>query len=172
MEKMKRNLSLYLGLAIPVVMIILVVSSVYLPGLFIKPQYSFLYATSNSYANDHYIVSGEKLVDNKSYEDKNIAANVILPETRLFFYDIEKNESREISFEEAEAFVLDSSNESPDGFEVENGRRGGGLFFSGYNDYSEKFLVSGLTSKKLNIDLDRNYSYKSSYYFRFLGWIK
>ena len=159
-----------LGLAIPIIMVVLVVLSAYLPALFIKPQYDFLYAISNSYANDHYIVSGEKLVDNKNYEEKNIASNVILPETHLFIYDIEKDEAREISFEEAEEFILDRSSKSADGFEIENGRSRGGLFFSGYNNYSEKFLVSNFTSKKLNIEL--NYNINSSSYFRFLGWIK
>ena len=43
MEIIKKNITLILGISIPILMILFVAGSIYLPGLFIKPHFNFLY---------------------------------------------------------------------------------------------------------------------------------
>jgi hypothetical protein len=44
----KKNLSLIFAISIPVLMIIFVAAAIYIPQLFVKPQYNFLYLTGNN----------------------------------------------------------------------------------------------------------------------------
>ena len=39
---MKKHIPLIIGISIPILMILFVAGSIYLPGLFIKPGYNFL----------------------------------------------------------------------------------------------------------------------------------
>ena len=100
---MKKNKILILGLSIPVLMIILVVASIYIPTFFVKPKYNFIYAFSNSYFGPEYKVKNSKLtkVDNSNsgYEISDSRQTPDYP--TLCYYDVKKDENTEISFEEA-----------------------------------------------------------------------
>ena len=52
MEKVKQNIPLYVGLALPVIMIILVTLAIYLPRVLSSavPQYDFLYMVNTNYS--------------------------------------------------------------------------------------------------------------------------
>ena len=173
MEFIKKNASLLLGISIPILMILFVAASIYLPSLFVKPKYNFLYVIGDdySYYNQYqYSVKNGKLVKNEiqRLEDKKLPPRI---EAKLYIHDVAKNESREISFEEAQKLNLDTSITSPDGFEIVYGSRGDGIFpffFWSERDYSRRYLKGHNLTKKLNLQSDSSY-YRS---FRFLGWIK
>ncbi|TSA46015.1 hypothetical protein D4R52_01285, partial [bacterium] len=169
--ELKKNISLILGLSIPVLMIIFVAGSIYLPALFVHPKTDFLYVNyDNNYYYTQYSIVAGKLVKNP---DENLThKSAQKSEAKLYLHDVQKNTSREVSFEEAKNLKLNSNIVSPDGFEVSYGGGGGGgmfpFFFDSGPDYNSRFLTGHGYSKKLNIQKS------GSYYldFRFLGWIE
>lgn len=163
---LKDNLSLILGLSIPVLMIIFVAGSIYLPALFApKPQINFIYESKeNAYygGETQYSVKNRKIIKN------NIKFQEVPP--RLFIHDVSKNESREVPFEEAQLLDIDSRSKSSDGYQIIDGMFGGGsLFFSGSYDRGRYLSGHGLNTKiSFPADEAENINYK----FHFLGWIK
>lgn len=157
------------GISIPILMIILVAASIYLPGFFIKPQYNFLYVNGDdSYYNERhqYSVQDGKLIRNEMKDSEGKAYTY----ARLFLYDVIKDKSREVTFEEAQNLGIDPSDVSPDGFEIAYGSHGSGIFpffFYSNTDYNTRYLTGHNISKKLNLQLIGSY-YNS---FRFIGWI-
>ncbi len=177
MEFIKKNITLVLGISIPILMILFVAGSIYLPGLFIKPHFNFLYVSGdNSYYyfnNDYqYSVQSNRLVRNEIKQSENQNYNSPRVESKLYVYDVLKNEAKEISFADAQNLNLDSSVKSPDDFEVVYGSRGDGFFpffWGGGTDYNARYLKGHNVSKKLNLQLNRGSYYNN---FRFIGWIK
>ena len=174
----KKNISLVIGIAIPLLMILFVAGSIYVPTLFVKPaSVNFLYETGDEYpyAAARYVVEKGKLTKDESSAVQNQNSNYpsVKPQisTKLFVHDVAKNESREVSFEEAQALSLNTNVLSPDGFEIVNGSNGGGVFpfFYSGNDYNSRYLSGHGVSKKLNLRLNNGNYYGS---FRFLGWIQ
>lgn len=173
MEFIKKHITLLVGIAIPILMILFIAGSIYLPALFTQPKFDFLYANSDDYYyyNQYqYAVQNGKLTRSETHNTSN--PDYQPPrEVRLYMYDVARNESREISFEAAQYLNLDSSIVSPDGFEVTYGSRGESffpLFFWSDRDYSTRYLQGHNVSKKLNLQLSGSY-YNN---FRFIGWIK
>lgn len=175
MEMIKKNITLILGMSIPILMILFVAGSIYLPSLFMKPpSINFLYSSVDSgdyYCGDvqQYSVQNSQLIKNESKQPEK--GSYICDEPKLFIQDVVKNKSKQISFDEAKKLSLDSNIISPDGFEVVYGSRGEGFFpfffYSGAN-YDTRYLKGHNISKKLNIQLNGAYPYS----FHFLGWIK
>lgn len=173
MDYIKKNLTLFIGILVPVLMIIFVAASIYLPGIFVQPKYNFLYISGNDsyfYSQFQYIVENEQLIksQNKLPEEQIYYQKEVI---KIYYYDVNKNESREINFEEAQKFKIDSNNISPDGFEVVNGTQGGGffpIFYYSNGDYNNLYLKGHNVSKKLNLILN-GARYDN---FRFIGWIK
>ncbi len=92
-------------------------------------------------------------------------------EPKLYYYDLQKDESRAISYEEAQKYKLNPARKSPDGFEIVPGSYGNDFpFFFGGRDYSSWYIVSGSTSKKLNIETGQPYAYHGN--FNLLGWVE
>lgn len=171
MEFVKKNLSLVLGISIPILMILFVAGSIYLPRIFIKPKFNFLYESGGEYcgSRQEYFVRNGRLVKNEMQKPKG-QIYCLPEEIKLYIYDVGKDESREISFEEAQNLYLDSSIKSPDGFEVVYGKRNEGFFpffFWTETDYNVRYLVGHNVSKKLN--LRPNGAHHTN--FRFIGWI-
>ncbi len=172
--KAKQNISLIIGIAIPVLMIVLVAASIYLPGLFSPaPKVNFLYVIGDDYyQGQQYTVENGKLTKREVKYPEHYTPGVV----RLFIHDVATNQSREVSFAEAQQLPLDANAKSPDGFEVVYGSRGDGifpLFFFHSEDYNTVYLKGHNTSKKLDLQAPTTGGYY--YYnnrFRFLGWIK
>lgn len=57
--KPKRDLSLLLGISLPVLMVIVITLSVYLPGLFIKPKTNFIYSVGYSSCGQYEVKDGK-----------------------------------------------------------------------------------------------------------------
>lgn len=174
MEFIKKNVTLVLGIAIPILMILFVAASIYLPRLFIQPHFNFLYVSvDDKHCNNplQYAVQNNKLVQVKVALPKSCYYSGQDP-SKLYLYDVAKNESREISFANAQNLNLDPTEKSPEGFQVVYGNRNEGffsIFFGPSTDYSTLYLTGHNVSKKLNLQLNG-----PSYYdnFRFLGWVK
>lgn len=171
----KKNIPLYIALAIPVLMIVLVAAFIYLPGIGQKPKENFVYMTGNAPyyygpGSSGYYVSSGKLI----YTPPP-TANPPLPkpdtlQPHFYVYDVAKDQATEITFEQAQNYSLDSSNTSPDGYTIERGNGGGGDFFFGGapGDYNNWYIKGHNRSRKLNLKLTGNYSYGDN--FQFLGW--
>ena len=60
---MKKNIPLIFAISIPVLMVIGIALSIYLPTLFVKPEYDFLYSIGGDYSyRNEYAVENGKLV--------------------------------------------------------------------------------------------------------------
>lgn len=163
--EIRKNLSLILGISIPIVMILLVAASIYIPALFIKPTYDFLYSAGEGYYNIGYYVVQNGLLTKQPQSAYGTGATSIVP--KFYIHDVQKNESREISFEETQSLKLDSSPKSPDGFEVSYGGSGDAFpFFFSSGSYTH-YLKGHNARKKLNLQLSET----GYYQFRFLGWV-
>jgi hypothetical protein len=170
---LKKNSTLIIGIAIPIVMIILVAASIYVPMLFAHPKYSFLYVSGDEYNSEYiYRIHNGALVKEKRENEKgdNLSyGRSYNGEQKLFYHDIEKNESREISFEEAKNLNLNTNVKSPDGFEIMSGWQDGGIFpfFMG-RSHSGQYIKKNSFSKELKTQSSDDYYY---YDFHFLGWV-
>lgn len=166
--KTRKNIPLIVGLAIPVLMVLFVAGSIYLPGFFVRPRFSFLYSTGDSYYSRYqYSLENGKLVENEVEYPKH---EVVRSKPNLFVYDIVEDKGMAVSFEEAQQLTLNPNSKSPDGFEVDCGRKSTGyflLFFDSFRDCSSRFIKGRGTSKKLNVQLRGG----SDYSFQFLGWL-
>lgn len=179
-EVLKKNITLVIALAIPALMVIFVAASIYLPGLFVKPKTDFLYAVGDTYCSgvQMYKVEGGKIkkLDIPTTDASGgirpypIEKNVPAPgckDTKLYYYDVVKNEGREISLGDAEKLKLDGSAESPDGFEVVQGSSGDGFPFGTSVDYKKRYLKGHNLGKELNILLTEQQAFS----FQFVGWV-
>lgn len=165
----KKNAPLIIGFLIPILMVLFVAASIYLPGLFLQPKYNFLYSTGGDYYGSRsYFVSNGHLAE--SPQPTPYPNYKPSPSPQLYIHDVTTNMSTSISFQDAAALTLDPSAESPDKYRLEDGINSGGIFpFFWYDrDNNSKYLVGHNVSKKLNVN-----SGGSSYYdaIHFLGWV-
>ncbi len=111
-----KKIPLILGLSIPILMILFVAGSIYLPGLFVQPKFNFSYTTGDDYYYivRHYLVQNGRLIKNEVEYPEYYKGNRTEP--GLYIHDVAKNESKEISFSEAQKLTLNSNSKSPDGF--------------------------------------------------------
>lgn len=173
-----KNPSLLIGVSIPVLMVIFVGASIYLPGLFLNPESDFLYMVGGDYrynCTEDYVVSGKKLTRIvRTGEPQNghpAYRECVVP--TFYVYETDNRINREVTFEEAEAFLLDSSKMSPDGFEVVRGGRGGDFLFlfGSSRNYNSVYLRGGNMSRKIELKGANGSSSYNYYDFQFLGWI-
>ena len=171
--KSPKNVSLVIGLTIPVLMIAFVAASIYLPNAFAPvPRFNFLYVTGdNYYEGNQYVVVSGKLTKREVKHPEHHTPEVM----RLFVYDVASNHSKEVLFDEAQQLRLDAAVIAPDGYEVAYGGLNDGVFpllVSGGHDYNAMYLKGHCAGKKLNIQIqaERPYGYRQR--ARFLGWIR
>jgi hypothetical protein len=173
MKFFRANAPLIIGLSIPILLIVGIATIIYIPGLFIHPKTNFLYVLNNgNYGNncDQYEVSAgalQRVAANPPFPESKAPC---APEAQLYVYDVAQQRSSAISFTDAQALRLDAGSQSPDGFSIEQGGRGGDFLFmfGGYSDYNSHYLVGDGVSQKINVTESGNYY---SNQFRFLGWI-
>lgn len=193
MDKLKQNITLVVGLSIPIFMIAIIAGVIYFPRLLNPvepPQHDFVYAVGDGVAYAAYnvtypyhptkgvwqkyfyrVVSG-KLVREEALpvpeEYKNIP--IVSDEPRFYVYRVRTHKSDPISFDEASQLVLDAGSKSPDGYEIVRGNgRGGGMFPFGYNggdDYNKKYIRKEYYAEPLDLNLPQDY-----YGEFFVAWI-
>ena len=176
----RKNLSLIIGLSIPVVVLIVITLAVTLPRLFSSPTYNFLYTTDQVdyyYARSSYrfySVENKKLIvePRPSVDPKDASSYGKIPERTpsIYVFDVTTNRSREVTYEEAAKLTLDINDLAPDGFRIENGGRNGIIpeIVGGSSDYGKKYLVGHGVRREITLMNSPSYSY---YNFRFFGWI-
>ncbi|MDO8569419.1 MAG: hypothetical protein Q7R89_01380 [bacterium] len=189
-EFLKKNFALLLAFILPIVLIVIVALSTYLPSLFLSTDYNFVYTSCtdgtnhyysyncDNYLQKRYSVVGNKLVANTvdptldSDNDKISDINENYT-ARIFLHDTEKNESREVTFEEVQTMRFSGLLTSPDGITVSsNYDRGGGDFFFifGGNSSYGYYLTKGKSRSKINlINSSDQYYYQNN--FQFIGWV-
>lgn len=160
---MRNKLPLLVGIGLPILLVLYILITNYLPGLFIKPKSDFLY-TTNSYSGYNYVVVGNQLqlqepnetgYDYNRYQQKPL----------LYRYNAIENKSTVITQEAGQQLDLDPSDKSPDGFKVSVGGSSGGYFFFPFSYSSRQGIY--IKGKGLNKKIiDENY-----YNFKFLGWV-
>lgn len=172
----RKNLPLVVGLTLPVLLIIAVALTIYLPGQLVQPQHDFVYLVGGDYyAQREYAVESGQLIKRELPPDAERERyipfeRVRSTEVRLYRHEVAANTSRLITFEEAQQLRLDPSLKSPDGFTIEHGR-GGGIFeiFGGSGNYETFYLRNNRASIALNLEIDRSQYY--DWPNNFLGWI-
>jgi hypothetical protein len=183
MEFIKKNFILILAFSLPIILIIVVALSVYLPSLFLSTNYNFVYAACDdnyySYRCDEYLNKSHSVIDGKivtNIVDSNSSPTFDIDESytiRLFLHDTTKNESREITSLEARSLALNELLTSPDGVTVlsQYERNSGSfLIFSGGSSSYNHYLTKGKIKAKLNlIKNTEKYYYRNN--FQFIGWV-
>ena len=167
MTEKKKNIPLIIALSIPILMVILITISIYVPTLFVKPKFDFIYSVENTYCyHRKHSVQDERVVFSEvsNKKENDICRNNQQP--RLYYYDVQSFTSKEITLEEAQEYRLDCRRHSQDGFEIVSGDRSFDIFFISGSSYYDKYLKKGAYSRRIHLE---NHHY---YDFRFLGWIK
>lgn len=189
-EFIKKNFAILLAFILPVALIVIVAVSTYLPSLFISTNYNFVYTSCADgrdyyypYYCENYLQKRYSVIDNKLVlntvdltQDSNKDGVLDFKQNytaRIFLHDTKKNESREISLDEARALNLNNLLTSPDGVTVSsNYSYSGGDFFifgGGRSSYGY-YLTKGKSKSKLNlINNTDQYYYQNN--FQFVGWV-
>lgn len=189
MPFMKEHFVVILAFALPLLLIIGLAVSTYVPSLLLSTQYDFVYTTCgdgtnyyyeyncDTYLNSLYKVENGKLLlrdvdslqDSDNDKTPDVAENYV---TRLFLHDTQANEGREITLNEAQSFNFNELITSPDGVSVEsayNNNMDFFIFFNGSSQYGY-YLTKGSKKSKLNlVNDDDRYYYRDN--FKFIGWV-
>lgn len=173
----KDNFVIILSFSLPLFFIIFFALSIYLHSFFVFSNYNFVYAACVNdysylcvdYLKKSYSVIGGKIVLNAVDKKENLREGEVYL-IRIFLHDTKKNQSREISLDEAQKFRLSSLLTSPDGFNVTGQYGNGSGFILFYNSGSYNYyLVKDKNKKRLNlVNLPKQYNNDNFY---FLGWV-
>lgn len=171
-EEKKQNISLIIGLLIPVAMILFIATAINAPRWFstIEPaEFDFLYTTGQQSPYATYSVANNRLSLKETPVPEGSSPTVPYP-IHFFVHDVSENTSREIQADEAMSLLLDGSVRSPDGFTIESSRRSGWFIFGYGRDYRSRYLINESYSEKLKLETNTgNYNYYWN--FQFLGWV-
>lgn len=192
----QKNWIVLIAFILPVLLIGGVFLSVYLPSIFLAPQYDFVYVVCDQgvrvtyprysceqYVEDNYVVENGKLVVKEMDPLRDLDYDGILDvnegsgtyKVHLFVHNTDINESREISLMEAQLLTLDSSEFAPDKIHITRQYKASGDFigiFGGRSMY-ENYLSKGDTHQEINI----TDSYNNLYYgnrgreLLLIGWV-
>ncbi len=180
-ENKKTKWALIIGIAIPILMIIVIAFSVYLPNMNFKNNYDFIYTFNdgNSYClggGGYYSVSNGKIIQNElsvanlndSYCSKTLTTQTVKP---LYRYISSKDIFEKISYEDTRKLQLNEGPYSPDGVIVFSGySSNSGMFelFGGGRSSGQNFQLQNKDKGVKKVMLATNESY---YNFKFIGWV-
>ena len=178
-----KNLPLIVGIALPVVFIIIISVVIYLPALFVNPAHNFLYSISTDYyaynqgyantfsvKNNHLVLVPSQQLTRVGDVYKDTAFRADMPP--LYEYDLKTDTSHEISFEEASKLTLDPGPSSPDGYQVKYEYNNDGVFeLFGSSGTRNSFYISKGSSQKRLSGLSGNQSWYEGN-FKLIGWEK
>jgi len=169
----QQNISLIIGLSIPVLMMLFVALAINAPQWFTHvkpPQQDFLYSSGNNAPYTKYLVKEGKLTRVETTLPEG-ATRSTENDIHFFIHDVSANSSREISETEALKLSLNGNILSDDGFSMQSGRRGGWFLFGYGRDYRSRYLVKDNYSVKLNL-INKNPQYRYYWNTIFIGWLK
>jgi len=186
-ESKKSNWLLWVGLAIPIIVVAVVIILSFLSQRGFTPQYDFLYQFNDSYdycyqGSSYYYVSGGMVqqapmnVSNSSLPECAKRNSIIKDDSynRIYRYSVTEEKSYSLTLAEAQELKVDVGPASPAGENIqENYGSNAGIFeiFGGrqYNSGLTYYLVNSQKRiKNINIVTPANMGY---YNFKFIGWI-
>ena len=184
----KENLVLVIGLALPVLLIVLFFVATVIPkSMATPPQYEMLFTTTKydyqnkpEYVIDFNVKNQQLMLNSKKNDEKNYnnATKILMAydgktETvREIKIDASKlTEGNEVLLEETKNLSIDTAVISPDGYMLEGPNYGGnglvgGLFGGGYRNTGYRLKKGGVGYKVPNMQPDYYYSQ-----LQFIGWI-
>lgn len=157
----KEKLPLVVGIALPLFLILYVIIAAYLPSLFVKPKYNFIYTNANYY--DVAVIDGR--INIESLYNDNTSRTYNPKQPTIFLYDVINDRTTQISLTQAQLYILDPFNKSPDGFTV--GR-------DEYDNYSYFPFFFGGSNRGIYLKgkgLNRKITAQDYYNFKFVGWV-
>jgi hypothetical protein len=192
MDKIKQNIALTVGFAIPVIMMLVIAGVIYFPRWFNEvepPQHDFIYAagdgviypaydriyaypTKGVWPKYTYRIVGGKLTRQESgpVPPEYGQMPIVEDEPKFFAYHVATHTSVPLTFEEAALYTLDQSAKSPDGYEVVRGNGSNGnfspFFYDGNNDYDKEFIRKDYYAEELNLNLPSDW-----YGEFFVAWV-
>lgn len=187
-ENQKRGLLLAVAFLLPLVFVMVVFVSTYIPSRTLSTDYNFVYAICSEgrapysyYCSNHlhnlYTIENGRLTENEIPADLDSDNDGVIDRnenyrTRLFLHNNTSNSSEEISLTQAQRLTLDDRLTSPDGVAVEWQYTSGGNFFPfvRYSSNYGYFLTRGNASKEIDLVNESPRSYYQND-FMFLGWV-
>ncbi len=176
---MKKNLPIIIGIALPLVFILVISIIIFLPTASINPEHNFIYSNEstyyapNQYSTTYSVSNSGKIVATQNVIEKIDGVPVYKAITPvLYIYDVKNDSSHQLSFEEANKYNLDPGPTSVDGYLIEYRYNNDGIFelFGSNPDQNGYFITKGNGQKKL-AGLARDQYYGPGN-FKFIGWIK
>ncbi len=175
-----KNITLIIGIALPILFITIISIVIFTPNLFIKPQYNFLYSIEDSYYSynqqylNSYSIQNGHLVSTALpvYSNTKIVYKGDNPP--LFLYDVKNNSTHQINFVDTKNLSIEAGPSSPDGYIVKYQYSNDGIFglLGSNNNQNGHVIAKGNGSKKLDGLDSGNYGYSYNENFKFIGWIK
>lgn len=173
-----KNLPIIIGIALPLIFVVVISLVISLPSVNIHPQHNFIYTTQsqyydylNQYKNNYKVTNGQLVKEPVVLLDNLPPAKVTYRADAppLYIYDVNTDTSHEISFEDAQKLSLDAGPSSDDGYSVGYEYSNDGIFelFGSSRNSTGFFVSKGNAHKKLNIS-NTNY-YQGN--FKFIGWV-
>ncbi len=172
---MQKNLPLIVGIALPIVFIVILIVAIALPPMFINPKHDFLYTMGTNYYNNvvysnvYQVVNGKLTLKPVVVNATNPPARVMQDAPPLYQYKVKSNTAHEISLEDAQKLILDAGPSSPEGYTVGYKYGNGDMFdlFGGNNNSYGFYISNGSSGKRLT-----GINSRDSYNFALIGWVK
>jgi hypothetical protein len=173
---MKKNLPLIIGIALPIIFIIIISFVLFVPSLYVKPQHNFIYTTSDYYGYNQGYQETYKVLNNR------IVTERVLPRDKetqqigaptLYVYNVQDDTSHQVSFDEVKDLAIDPGPSSPDGYTIAYEYGHDGIFeLLGSDGNNNNFFISKGNGKKRLSGLvgDGRYWYQGN--FKLIGWVK
>jgi hypothetical protein len=176
---MKKNPALIVGIALPIVFILVLVAVILIPSLSIKPKYDFLYSLSNYnsynelYKNNYQVDGGKLSLQPVTVESNPGPGTVIQDAPQIFMYDVKTNTTHQVTFADAQKLTLDPGPASSDGYTVNYQYGNGGVLdlFGGDDNTYGYYVSKGNAAKRLTGLPSNSYGYNNGG-FVFIGWIE
>lgn len=150
-------------LAVPLAIALITAAIVYVPRALASPSHDFVYYRCD-FVCEHYRVDD----DGRTITDTERGPVSPRAGSSLHYYDVANDMSRELTLRDAQRYLVDAAEESPDGYTLVRERGDGGfLFWSDYRD--DWYLSSGMKKQPVNLGSENRYNTNQVY---FLGWVE
>ncbi len=171
-----KHLPLIVGISLPVIFIIITSIFLFLPSLFVNPTHNFIYSMDDTnygynqiYKNTYAVEQNRvnlKPLPLQTYQTYKGEAPV------LYLYDVKKDSSHQITFDEAKKYVLDPGPSSPDGYSIAYNYSHNGVFeiFGSNRNTNGLYIEKKSAKKPLTGLVSSNGYYQNS--FNLIGWVK
>jgi len=170
-----KHLPLIVAISLPIIFIIIISIVIFTPSLFINPQYNFIYSTDNygynqGYKNTYVVENNHISLQAVPVEQNQTYAG---DAPTLYMYDVRTNSSHQITFSEAQNYILDPGPSSPDGYTLQYESSNDGIFdLFGANQNRSGYFVEKNNGKKELTGLTNSNQYFYQGNFKLIGWIE